>query len=228
MTKLLLLELLIVLAAKKSIGLLSNVKAFAAIVPPMPVLGYAYLQFLVTLALIAWLKIRGARFSDYGLRNFGPFWLFAIIALVAIAASVILPTVLEPLLSSYFPKTPRDISRFATLVGNLPQFLYVIPLVWIFAAFGEEFLYRGFILENVRRILGGGNGAMVAAIIVQAALFGAAHAYQGPVGMIPIAVGGVVSGLLYWAGGRRLWPLILAHGITDTIGLTIMFRGGTP
>jgi membrane protease YdiL (CAAX protease family) len=41
-------------------------------------------------------------------------------------------------------------------------------------------------------------------------------------------VGGVVSGLLYWAGGRRLWPVILAHGITDTIGLTIMFRGGTP
>ena len=228
MTKLLLLELLIVLAAKKSVGLLSNVKAFTAIVPPMPVLGYAYLQFLVTLALIAWLKIRGARFSDYGLRNFGPFWLFAIIALVAIAASVILPTVLEPLLSSYFPKTPRDLSRFATLAGNLPQFLFVMPLVWIFAAFGEEFLYRGFILENVRRILGGGNGAMVAAIIVQAALFGAAHAYQGPVGMIPIAVGGVVSGLLYWAGGRRLWPLILAHGITDTIGLTIMFRGGTP
>lgn len=228
MTRLLLLELLIVLAAEKSITWLSDVKFFAAIVPPMPVLGYAYLQFLVTLALIAWLRIRGARFSDYGFRNFGPPLLFAIITLAAIAASVILPTMLDPLLSNYFGKTPRDLSRFATLAGNLPQFLWVMPLVWIFAAFGEEFLYRGFILENVRRILGGGNAAMVAAIIVQAVLFGAGHAYQGPVGMIPIGVGGIVSGFLYWAGGRRLWPLILAHGIVDTIGFTIMFRGGTP
>ena len=228
MTKLLLLELLIVLAARKSITYLSDVKFLAAIVPPMPVLGHAYLQFLVTLALIAWLKIRGARFSDYGFRDFGPPWLFAVITLAAIATSVILPAMLDPLLSNYFGKTPRDLSRFATLVWNLPQFLYVMPLVWIFAAFGEEFLYRGFILENVRRILGGGNAAMVAAIIVQAVLFGAGHAYQGPVGMIPIAVGGVVCGVLYWAGGRRLWPLILAHGVVDTIGFTIMFRGGTP
>lgn len=228
MARLLLLELLVVLAARKSITYLSDVKFFAAIVPPMPVLGYAYLQFLVTLALIAWLRIRGARFSDYGFRNFGPLWLFTIITIAAIATSVILPTMLDPLLSNYFGKTPRDLSRFATLVGNLPQFLYVMPLVWIFAAFGEEFLYRGFILENVHRILGGGNAAMVAAIIVQAVLFGAGHAYQGPVGMIPIAAGGIVFGLLYWAGGRRLWPLVLGHGVIDTIGFTIMFKGGTP
>ncbi|MSQ92242.1 MAG: CPBP family intramembrane metalloprotease [Gammaproteobacteria bacterium] len=228
MARLLLLELLTVLVARKSITWLSDVKFFAAIVPPMPVLGYAYLQFLVTLALIAWLRIRGARFSDYGFRNCGPLWLFTIITIAAIATSVILPAMLDPLLSNYFGKTPRDLSRFATLVGNLPQFLYVMPLVWIFAAFGEEFLYRGFILENVHRILGGGNAAMVAAIIVQAVLFGTGHAYQGPVGMIPIGVGGIVYGLLYWAGGRRLWPLILGHGVVDTIGFTIMFKGGTP
>ena len=228
MTRLLLLELLIVLAAKKSIAFLSDMKMFAAIVPPMPVLGYAYLQFLVTLALIAWLRIRGARFFDYGFRNFGPPWLFISITIAAIVTSVILPTMLDPLLADYFGKAPRDLSRFATLAGNLPQFLWVMPLVWVFAAFGEEFLYRGFILENVRRILGAGNAAMVAAIIVQAVLFGAGHAYQGPVGMIPIGVGGIVYGLLYWAGGRRLWPLILGHGIVDTIGFTIMFKGGTP
>jgi hypothetical protein len=69
---------------------------------------------------------------------------------------------------------------------------------------------------------------MAAAIIAQALLFGAGHACQGPVGMVPIVVGGIVYGLLYWAGGRRLWPLILGHGVVDTIGFTIMFRGGTP
>jgi len=228
MKKALILELLIVLAIKKAIALLSDAGVFAANVPPMPVFGHAYLQFAVILALIGWLRIRGARFSDYGFRNFGPLWLFVAVTLAVIATSVMLPTILEPLLSHYFEKAPRDLSRFASLVGNTPQFLYVMPLVWIFAAFGEEFFYRGFVLESVHRILGGGNAAMVSAIIVQAALFGAGHAYQGPAGMIPIAVGGVVYGLLYWAGGRRLWPLILGHGVVDTMGVTIIFMGGTP
>lgn len=228
MKKLLIIELLVVLAAGYFISWLASVEVFTAHVPRMPVLGYAYLQFLVVPALIAWLQFRGARLSDYGFRDFGRPGLFALITIGAVATSVILPTLMEPLLMRYFDNTPRDLSRFATLAGNLPQYLYVMPLVWIFAAFGEEFLYRGFILENVRCLLGGGKAAMVAAIVFQAALFGAGHAYQGPVGMIPIAVGGIVSGFLYWAGGRRLWPLILAHGIVDTIGFTIMFRGGTP
>jgi hypothetical protein len=228
MTGLLILELLIVLAASKAITYLSHVNAFAANVPAMPVLGYGYLKFAVVLALIAWLKFRGARLSDYGFRNFGPVWLFVVIVLATLATSVILPSVLDPLLSAWFEMPPRDLGRFAGLAGNLPRYLIVMPFVWIFAAFGEEFLYRGFILESVRTILGGGNAAMVAAIVVQAALFGAAHAYQGPIGMIPIGIGAIVSGFLYWAGGRRLWPLILGHGIVDTIGFSIIFAGGSP
>ena len=225
-TRLLILELLIALAAKKTFSYFSHVKAFAANVPPMPVLGHAYLQFTVVLGLIVWLKFRGARFSDYGFRNFGPVWLFVVIVLAMLASSVILPAVLDPVLSVWFEKTPRDLGRFAGLAGNLPQFLFVMPFVWIFAAFGEEFFYRGFVLESVRRILGGGNAAMIVAIVVQAILFGAAHAYQGPVGMIPIGVGAIVSGFLYWAGGRRLWPLIAGHGIVDSIGLALIFTGG--
>lgn len=228
MKRLLVLELLLVIAAKKAIAWLGDANILAAIVPPMPVLGYAYLQFVVVVALIAWLRFRKARLADYGLRDFGSFRLFAVIAIAAIATSVILPTTLEPLLSQYFGASPRDLSRFATLAGNLPQYLYVMPLVWLFAAFGEEFLYRGFMLESIHRILGGGRAAMVVAVIAQAMLFGAGHVYQGPAGMIPIAAGAIVYGLLYWAGGRRLWPLILAHGIVDTIGITMIFRGGTP
>lgn len=227
-TRLLLLELLVVLGAGKFVSWLSGVSAFTEHVPPLPVLGHVYLQFLVILALIGWLKFRGARFSDYGLRDFGPVWVFAVVAIAAFAASVILPTLLEPWLAGYFGKSARDLSRFAALPGNLPNFLWVLPQVWLFAAFGEEFLHRGFIIYNLQRVLGGGRAAMVAAIIAQALLFGAGHAYQGPVGMIPIAIGGVVYGFLYWAGGKRLWPLILAHGITDTIGFTIIYRGGTP
>lgn len=228
MTKLLVLQLLIVLAAKQAVSYLSHVEIFTANVPAMPVLGYSYLQFAIVLALIGWLKFRGARFSDYGFRDFGPVWLFLVVVLAMLATSVILPTILNPVLSAWFAETPRDLGRFAGLAGNLPQFLLVMPFVWIFAAFGEEFFYRGYVLESVRTILGGGNAAMVVAIVVQALLFGAAHAYQGPVGMIPIGVGAIVSGFLYWAGGKRLWPLVFGHGVVDTIGFTIMFMGGTP
>jgi len=227
-TALHIVELLVALAARGAVGYLGDVKAFVENVPAMPVLGYSYLKFAVVLALIGWLKVRGARFSDYGFRNFGPVWLFVVIVLATLATGVIVPSVLDSVLSAYFEMAPRDLGRFTGLVSNLPQFLFVMPFVWIFAAFGEEFFYRGFILESVRTILGGGNAAMVAAIVVQAVLFSAAHAYQGPAGMIPVGVGAIVSGFLYWAGGRRLWPLILGHGIVDTIGLSIIFTGGTP
>ena len=43
--------------------------------------------------------------------------------------------------------------------------------------------------------------------------------------MISIAIGGTLLGFLYWAGGRRLWPMILAHGIVDTLGLYAIYSG---
>jgi len=191
------------------------------------VLGYAYWKFCVAFLLVVWLRMRNAQLSDYGFRNFGPVWLFLVVTVAAIAVGIVVPSVLQPVLTAHF-QGGRDLSRFAPLVGNQSMLMWVLPAVWLFAAVGEEVFYRGFVLESLRRILGSGRTAMILAIVGQGLLFGAVHYYQGPAGMIPVGIGGVISGFLYWAGGRRLWPLILAHGVIDTVGLLAIYSGQMP
>ena len=224
MALLLFLELVFFIAARNSVDLLRKLEGFTSVAPQMPILEYAYWKFAAALLLLVWLKARGAKLSDYGFRNLGPIWLFLLIAFAAVAVSIVVPGIVDQMLEAYFGKTPV-LSRFAALKDDLPLFLFILPFVWLFAAFGEEFFYRGFVLENLRRILGGGAFATVIAIVAQGAMFGAAHSYQGPAGMISIAIGGTLLGFLYWAGGRRLWPMILAHGIVDTLGLYAIYSG---
>ena len=68
--------------------------------------------------------------------------------------------------------------------------------------------------------------AWILAAILQAVIFGLAHAYQGPVGVIKTGAIGLVFGLAYLAVGRNLWPLIIAHGLIDSIDMVTHYLGG--
>ena len=121
-------------------------------------------------------------------------------------------------------ETPR-LSRFSEVPGNLPLLLTILPLVWLIAAFSEEFFFRGFLLTRLAELFGETRWAWVAAVLLQAVAFGAIHAYQGPVGMILIGIGGLVYGAAFVLIGRNLWPLILAHGINDSLGFILLYAG---
>ena len=108
------------------------------------------------------------------------------------------------------------------LAGNLPALLGMLAIAWTTAAFGEELLFRGFLQPRLRAAFGGGRGAALAAVLVQAGLFGLAHAYQGPTGMLVSGSIGLAFGLLYLRQ-RTLWPLVIAHGLIDTVGLIALY-----
>ena len=63
-------------------------------------------------------------------------------------------------------------------------------------------------------------------IFFSAIIFGLAHSYQGAAGILKTGAIGLVFGLAYLAVGRNLWPLILAHGLIDTIDFITHFLGG--
>jgi membrane protease YdiL (CAAX protease family) len=65
-------------------------------------------------------------------------------------------------------------------------------------------------------------------VAVQAILFGLAHFYQGPAGMILVFLVGLVMGALFIAARRNLWVVILAHGFFDTLGTIAIFFGFGP
>ena len=135
--------------------------------------------------------------------------------------------VAEPALARLTGRLP-DVSVFASLAGNVHFLLGSLALAWTLAAFGEEFVYRGYLLGRIARVLGDTPRAWRGALIVTSILFGLGHGYQGASGMIAAGLGGFVFGLLYLATGRNLWVAVVAHGTMDTVGFLLLFLGKYP
>ena len=68
--------------------------------------------------------------------------------------------------------------------------------------------------------------AWVAAAVVSSIVFGLFHSYQAPIGIIRTGAIGLVFALAYLVVGRNLWPLVLAHGLIDTLDMIGHYLGG--
>jgi membrane protease YdiL (CAAX protease family) len=119
----------------------------------------------------------------------------------------------------------QQLERFRALGGHPWRLAQMLLIAWSSAAFGEELVFRGFLQGRLQRLLGTGRGAATLAILLQATTFGACHAYLGVRGIANAMVVGTVFGLGLGACGGNLWPLVLAHGLTDTITLLLLYLG---
>jgi membrane protease YdiL (CAAX protease family) len=79
----------------------------------------------------------------------------------------------------------------------------------------EELIFRGFLMTRLAKLLGGRGAGWMAALIIQAALFGFAHAYQHTYGIVLTAALGLLFGSVYLLFGRSLLPIVVAHGVYD-------------
>jgi membrane protease YdiL (CAAX protease family) len=103
----------------------------------------------------------------------------------------------------------------------LPDFSALIPsntherLLWVAVAISagvcEEIVFRGWLLSTLH---GGLHLDGTALIAIAAALFGLAHSYQGPAGVVLTGLVGVVFCGLYVATGSLLVPIVL-HSLID-------------
>ncbi len=91
-----------------------------------------------------------------------------------------------------------------------------IALASIAVGFGEELLFRGYILSRWQAM----SGSASQAVLVSSILFGIAHTYQGLLGVVSAAVTGIVFGFAF-IFLRRLWPLVIVHALTDFILMSI-------
>jgi membrane protease YdiL (CAAX protease family) len=89
---------------------------------------------------------------------------------------------------------------------------HLFTVVGVTAGICEEWLYRGFFLAVVSALAGGPPTPVL--VLVAAAAFGLAHAYQGPAGILTTAVLGGVLAALYLATGSLLLPVLL-HAAID-------------
>jgi len=88
--------------------------------------------------------------------------------------------------------------------------------VWIGVAAFEE-LTRVFLISRLLRVWPSLSGKIVA-VILASLLFGVAHLYQGPAGMVSTGVLSLFAGVYYVHWGRVM-PLIIAHALFDSFGI---------
>ncbi|MFI5113029.1 MAG: type II CAAX prenyl endopeptidase Rce1 family protein [Terriglobales bacterium] len=86
------------------------------------------------------------------------------------------------------------------------------------AGFCEEIMFRGYLLQQFRAA----TRSTAAAIVLQAVVFGIAHAYQGGRRMVLIAVYGALFGMLA-AWRKSLRPGMIGHAMQDSFS-GIAFR----
>lgn len=85
------------------------------------------------------------------------------------------------------------------------------------AAFAEELIFRGYLLQQFSAWM----GSRAIGVILQGAAFGLAHGFYGKM-MLAIMLQGCLLGLLAcWR--RSLRPGMLAHGLQDVIGGIVSF-----
>lgn len=173
---------------------------------------------------VAWglIRLRGEMLADIGLKRPAS-WTRIFILGIGLAAIVFIAMYL-----SEKAGFRRDLSKFKDVQGNVELALLGVLYAFIGAGFYEEFMFRGFLMQGLAMLFGASRVAWIAACILQGALFGAAHAYQNPLGIAITGTLGVLMGLIVLASGRNLWAVIIGHGLFDASRFVLFYFQGPP
>jgi membrane protease YdiL (CAAX protease family) len=195
---------------------------FASLIALLHVLIPTVLLLLLgTLSL--WL--RRSSWRDVGLRR-PTSWgkTLALGSLLAVAATAFSLWIAHPVVQSITGQV-RDFSQFKSVQGNVGMLLSWLALSWILGAFGEELAFRGYFLNRSLDLFGNQVRGMLAAVFVNAAVFGILHSSQGLDGVLNTAIDAAIFCGVYLVGQRHLWLTVVMHGMGNTLGLIAMYLG---
>lgn len=168
------------------------------------------------------LKLRGESLGDFGF-SFKKFnlnfalktFLQSILVLILATAGFIIGSIIMANITG-IPEN-ADMGGYNYLKGNLGMLLVSLGGVYIVSSFGEEVIYRAFLITRLGQLgLTGKKGKLIA-VILSSIVFGLAHYSWGPMGIVQTGFMGLALGLCYIYLKKRIWVLIIAHAYMDTI-----------
>ncbi len=216
------------------------VVAFAVIVLAAPLAGenpvagqgVVWVANILMLVMV-WLglRLRGQGWTHFGLSFRGAsrhivvraVLLSFVVFIAAVAAFIVGAIVMANIVG--IPEG-ADMSGYNYLSGNLPMLILALVAVYIVSSFGEEVVYRAFLINRIAELGGGGKTAWRVAVLISAVVFGFAHFGWGATGIVQTGFMGLALGVSYLVVGRNLWVTILAHAYMDTILMVQMYFAG--
>ena len=178
-------------------------------------------------ALATWLlSKRGLGWAGLGLARPKSWKRLAVFTLIAIIGGIG-AAMIAGLISVAAGFSPPEFTMIIDYVeGDLVHYLwFLIPVSWLSAGVGEEMVARGFLLARFNDLFGRTRTGAIGAVVAQAALFAAAHYYQGPTGVFSVFAVALVWGGVFIGMRRNLWATIAAHALIDTVAITAIFLG---
>lgn len=181
----------------------------------------------IPLLVVAWLSLWLRRVGWRGVGLHSPeSWRKTILVsvVVGIGYQALDVLLLAPILER-ITGIPIDLSQFDLLQGNILLTIFALIFSWSLAAFGEEMVFRGYLMHRLTDLIPGAGNRWMVALVLSAALFSIGHLYQGFTGVIDTFLAGIFLGVLYLYNGRNLWLPILTHGVINTAGFLLLYWG---
>ncbi|WP_297695182.1 type II CAAX endopeptidase family protein [uncultured Eudoraea sp.] len=205
------------------------VVAFVALILPLVGDNLILKQLIVWAANImmlifvwAGMRLRGEKWSDFGLtfksisvsEAMKVFLLSVLVMVLAIVGFVIGSIIMANITG--IPEG-SNLGGYDYLNDNIGMLLLTLGGVYIASSFGEEVIYRAFLINRISELGQNTKKATIVAIILSSIIFGLIHYDWGPMGIVQTGFMGLVLGICYIKLKKRLWVLILAHAYMDTI-----------
>ncbi len=185
----------------------------------------------IAMLLVVWfgIKLRGESFKDLGLtfksvtikQAFNIFLLSLLVLVIALAGFILGSIIMANITG--IPEGSADMSSYDYLKDNVGMLILTLVGVYIVSSFGEEVIYRGFLINRISQIGMNTKKAQWIAVILSSLIFGFVHYDWGPMGVGQTTFMGLALGICYLKLKKRLWILILAHAYMDTILMVQMY-----
>ncbi|MDA8345545.1 MAG: CPBP family intramembrane metalloprotease [Thermaerobacter sp.] len=168
----------------------------------------------VAMPLVAWLFLR-SRMRARDVRLSIPHWRDLGFGILLLFLTIALSAVFGALLHT------GDIRSQVGVASRLHALWWEVPVIAIAAGVAEEVLFRGYLLEGLRRIWPKHTWAAVA---ITSIAFGFAHLSWGLSDLqflFYVALGALFAVFVLWR--RSLWPAIFAHVAWDALAFLLLY-----
>jgi membrane protease YdiL (CAAX protease family) len=116
-----------------------------------------------------------------------------------------------------------NLGGYEYLKNNIGMLFLTLGGVYIVSSFGEEVIYRAFLINRISELGHETKKAMIIATILSSIIFGLVHYEWGAMGIVQTGFMGLVLSICYIKLKKRLWVLILAHAYMDTTLIVQMY-----